>query len=149
MPLHRITPKEEIRDYVVKRTERMTQAIIYNLKVVGEKVINRGRITAEKGRDFTDQTGNLRSSIGYVIVVDGEVVMESSFDVVKDGAEGAEQGRKFAHSLAQKFPKGICLIVVAGKNYAKYVSARGYDVLDSAELLAQQLVPQMLKQLGM
>lgn len=149
MPIIQQTPKGEIEAYIAKRTERMTEAIIYNLKVVGEKVINRGRITAEKGNDFTDQTGNLRSSIGYVITVDGEVVMESSFDVVKNGAEGAQSGRKFANSLAGRFPQGICLIVVAGKNYAKYVAARGYDVLDSAELLAQKLVPQMLKTLGL
>ena len=149
MPISQLTPKEQIDAAVAKRVEHMRQAIIYNLKVVAEKVLNRGRITGEKGRDFTDQTGNLRSSIGYVIVVDGEIVMESSFETVKDGAEGARQGRAFAHRIAQQYPQGIALIVVAGKNYAKYVSARGFDVLDSAELLAQQLVPQMLKQLGM
>ena len=148
MPVELKTPKADIESYIAKCTERMTQALIYNLKVVGEKVINRGRITAEKGRDFTDQTGNLRSSIGYVITLDGRIVQESSFEVVKNGAEGAEQGRSFAHKLAQQFPSGVCLIVVAGKSYAKYVAARGYDVIDSSEILARQLIPNMLKQLG-
>lgn len=144
MPISLRTPKSEIDDYIVKCTKRMTQAIIYNLKVIGEKVTNRARITAEKGRDFTDQTGNLRSSIGYVITVDGKVVMESSFNAVKNGGEGAEEGRLFAHRLAQQVPKGFCLIVVAGMNYAKYVAARGFDVLDSAELLAEKLTHQLL-----
>ena len=149
MPLELKTSKAEIDAYLTKRVERMTQALIFNLKVIGEKVVNRGRITAEKGRDFTDQTGNLRSSIGYVISMDGQIVTESSFEVVKNGAEGAEQGRKFAYSIANQCPSGICLVVVAGKSYAKYVAARGYDVLDSSELLARQLIPQMLKELGM
>jgi hypothetical protein len=39
------------------------------------------------------------------------------------------------------------LILVAGKEYAAYVSAR-YDVLDSAELLAEKLLPGILKKLG-
>ena len=33
--------------------------------------------------------------------------------------------------------------------YASFVSAKGYDVLDSAELLAERLVPDMLKRLGL
>lgn len=148
MPIELKTPKDEVQSYLTRRVERMTQALIFNLRVIGEKVVNRGRITAEKGRDFTDQTGNLRSSIGYVITLDGRVVQESSFEVVKDGAAGAEEGRTFAYKLAQQYPTGICLIVVAGKSYAKYVAARGYDVIDSSEILARQLIPQMLKQLG-
>jgi hypothetical protein len=149
MPIVQKTPKAAIQSYVIKRTERIQQAIIYNLLAVGEKVVNAARTTSQKGRDFTDQTGNLRSSIGYVIAVDGQIVKTSSFDTVKEGADGSREGKAFAERLTQQYPKGIVLLVVAGKNYAKYVAARGFDVLDTAELLAQQLVPQMLKQLGM
>ncbi len=149
MPIEQVTPWEEIDRYTSESAERMTEAIIYVLRVAGEKVVSRARTTSEKGRDFTDQTGNLRSSIGYVIAVDGRIVSESGFDIVKSGGEGAKEGRTFAQELAQAVPQGICLVVVAGKNYAKYVAARGFDVLDSAELLAQQIVPQMLKDLGL
>lgn len=145
MPVNQLTPKSDIDAYIVKRTERMTMALVYNLKVVGEKIINHARTS----HTYTDQTGNLTSSIGYVISVDGKIVQESSFDVVKNGSDGAKQGRSFAEQLATQSPNGIVLIVVAGKNYAKYVSARGYDVIDSAELLARELIPQMLKQLGL
>lgn len=145
MPIYQKTPKNELDAYIVKRTERMVQALVFNLKVVGEKIINHARLH----HTYTDQTGNLTSSIGFVIAVDGQIVQESSFDVVKNGAEGARQGRSFAEKIAQSVPQGIVLIVVAGKNYAKYVSAKGYDVIDSAELLARQLIPQMLKQLGL
>lgn len=33
-------------------------------------------------------------------------------------------------------------------NYAAYVEARNYNVITSAELLANKLVPQIMKQLG-
>jgi len=84
-----------------------------------------------------------------VVSVDGEIVGESRFEPVAGGTEGASRGRAYAESLVSQYPKGICLIVVAGMNYARYVAARGYDVIDSAELHARQLVPQMLKQLGL
>ena len=72
----------------------------------------------------------------------------SSFDTVKEGREGSRGGKEYAMQLVRDFPHGIVLIVVAGMNYASYVSAKGYDVLDGSELLADKLVPQMLQQLG-
>ena len=137
------TLQEEIDRELSEAYERMMQAVIMNLKVIGEKCVNAARITSQKGRDYTDQTGNLRSSTGYVLAVDGEIVAESSFDVVKNGQQGRDEGKSFAESLVKDHPSGIALIVVAGKNYAEYVAARGYDVLDSAELLAEQLVQKL------
>lgn len=148
MPIFQKTPKASIGEYIVRRTKEMEQALVYNLLAVGEQCVNAARITAQKGKDFTDQTGNLRSSIGYVLAVDGQIVQESSFQQVKEGGEGSKEGKAFAESLVQQYPKGIVLLVVAGKNYAKYVAARGYDVLDTAETLANKLVPELLQQLG-
>ncbi len=148
MPIKSKTPKASINEYIAKRTQEMEQALVYNLLAVGEQCVNAARITAMKGCDFTDQTGNLRSSIGYVLAIDGQIIQESSFQTVKDGQDGSKEGKTFAESLIQQFQKGIVLLVVAGKNYAKYVAARGYDVLDTAETLANKLVPQLLEQLG-
>ena len=50
--------------------------------------------------------------------------------------------------MAREFPNGVVLVVVAGMNYAAHLSDRGYDVLDSAEVLAAKLVPQLLQSLG-
>ena len=121
------------------------QLLIRNFSYIGERVLNAARSTDS----YKDQTGNLRSSIGYVVVVDGRVADISSFAVVKNGQEGSKTGADYARKLARKYPKGIVLIVCAGMNYAAYVSAKGYDVVDSAELLADRLVPQMLRQLGL
>ena len=144
MPIKRLTPPAEIDRFFEAEMERLKNAIIYNLCAVGEQVLNAARLT----NSYKDQTGNLRSSIGYVVAVDGEIVKMSSFDVVKEGGEGAKGGKAYAMKLVRDFPKGIVLIVVAGMNYASYVSAKGYDVLDSSELLADKLVPQMLGKLG-
>lgn len=144
MPIKRLTPTTEIDRYITGRVEAIKKAIVYNLCAVGELVLNAARLT----NSYKDQTGNLRSSIGYVVAVDGEIVQMSSFDTVKEGREGSRGGKEYAMQLVRDFPHGIVLIVVAGMNYASYVSAKGYDVLDSSELLADKLVPQMLQQLG-
>lgn len=144
MPIKRLTPPAEIDRFIEAEVERLKNALVYNLCAVGEQVLNAARLT----NSYKDQTGNLRSSIGYVVAVDGEIVQMSSFDVVKGGGEGAKGGKAYAMQLVRDFPKGIVLIVVAGMNYASYVSAKGYDVLDSSELLADKLVPQMLGKLG-
>ena len=144
MPIKRLTPTTEIDRYIAGRVEAIKKALVYNLCAVGEQVLNAARLT----NSYKDQTGNLRSSIGYVVAIDGEIVQMSSFDTVKEGREGSRGGKEYAMQLVRDFPHGIVLIVVAGMNYASYVSAKGYDVLDSSELLADKLVPQMLQQLG-
>lgn len=144
MPIKNLTPEGAISEFIGQQVERVTSALIYNLCAVGEQVLNQARST----NSYKDQTGNLRSSIGYVVAVDGEVVQSSSFEVVKDGADGSRDGKSYALDLIKQFPEGIVLIVVAGMNYASYVSAKGYDVLDSSEVLAERLVPEILKQLG-
>ena len=143
MPIIQTTPQQEIDAYMAEGIKRIEYALVYNLQYVGERCVN----AARKSKSYLDQTGNLRSSVGYVISVDGNVVNSSDFDTVKNGENGAKEGYEYACSLASQFPQGICLIVVAGMNYAAYVSATGRDVLDSAELLAEQLVPKMLSKL--
>lgn len=144
MPIRQITPKSQIDAYIKKRMNRLKQAIIYNLCAIGEKVRNE----AIESGSYKDRTKNLRSSVGYIVVVDGQVYKTGSFGKPDGNSDGKNAGMSYARSLAGKFPKGIVLIVVAGMRYASYVSAKGYNVLDSSELLADQLVPKMLKQLG-
>lgn len=138
------TPMSEIDDYIAEQLKRITDAILYNLQYVGERCLN----TARQTNSYKDQTGNLRSSLGYVIAMDGKIVHNSTFEIVKDGGDGKKSGIQFAKEIVRQFPEGIVLVVVAGMHYAQYVSATGRDVIDSAELLADKLVPQILKQLG-
>ena len=152
MPIRRLTPDSAIDEFVENLAANRARAIIQALIDIGEECIKQARLAGS----YKDQTGNLRSSIGYVVVVDGDIVQMSGFETVPpknpqkgDKYTGAEDGKAFARQLASRFPTGICLIVVAGMNYASYVSAKGYNVLDGSELLADKLVPQMLEQLGL
>lgn len=147
MAITRLSPDSVYGDFVNTQVERMQDAVVYNLCAIGEQVLNAARST----NSYKDQTGNLRSSLGYVVAVDGKIVTMSDFapaDKGTDKATGQKEGKAYAQQLLEKFPTGIVLLVVAGMNYASYVSAKGYDVLDSAELLSGQLLTDMLTQLG-
>lgn len=135
--------------YIEERAQRMMQELIYRLKYIGEECVNAARISEQKGKDYLDQSGNLRSSTGYVIVVDGQIVSESSFEVVKEGRQGSLEGRQLAEKLANEYTDGTVLIFVAGMKYAVHVADKGYDVLASAEDLARREIPKMLEKLGL
>lgn len=139
MPIKRLTPTSEIDKQLNEHIQKVEQTAMRNMFYVGEQCLKIARSTDS----YSDRTGNLRSSIGYVIIKDGVIISESDFQQVKKGTDGAKEGAEFAKSLVDKFPVGIVLIMVAGMNYAAYVSGRGYDVLDSAELLAEQIMKQL------
>lgn len=130
-----------IADYVARQEAVVVRTFLY----CAEEITNAARST----NSYKDQTGNLRSSLGCVVAIDGKVVGERGFEVVLNGQEGAAEGRRYIRELLAQFPEGIVLLAVAGKNYAAYVSAKGLDVIDSAELLAGKLVPMYLRQLGL
>jgi hypothetical protein len=144
MPITQKTPSAEIDAYIEVMVQRMTKALIYNLQAAGEACLAAARQTDS----YKDRTGNLRSSLGYVLAKDGEIIRSSDFKVVMEGGAGSKSGIQYAKDVIRQFPEGIVLVVVAGMHYAAYVSARGYDVLDAAELTADKLVPQLMEQLG-
>ena len=157
MPIKQKTPMSEIDASLRRGVGKIIEAYIYRLSAIGEEVVNHARSLPSSPQtmagkphkpNYIDWTSNLRSSIGYVISVDGRIVNQGGFHS-ELGDQGKKKGAAFAKQLVRRFPKGICLIVVAGMEYASYVSAKGYDVLDSSELLAEQLVPKMLRKLGL
>ena len=126
---------------------------ISHLQELGEMCVTYARsVPAETG--FHDQTGNLRSSIGYMVFVDGVAVHSSPFEQVQPKADvtngleynGSKVGEEFCRQIGEQ-SKGICLVVVAGMNYAQYVESKGRDVLSGAEHLAEKELPRMLEQL--
>lgn len=142
--------------------ERVKSALVNTLRYVGEQCVNTARSLPSPSAaefesypkipphtpNYIDWTKNLRSSIGYVVVVNGEVVNgQDSFKAVEGGEEGARRGLEFAMATAESYKTGIVLILVAGMHYAAYVQSKGYDVLDSAVLKAGELIPSLLGQL--
>jgi len=148
MPITDI-PQKAFDDYVQSKVTAAINTVLYNLCYVGEQVVNEAKST----NSYKDQTNNLRSSIGYVVVYNGQIFNMQKFSrsgsgAEGDGSEGVQTGTAYATKLAASYPRGIYLIVVAGMKYAIHVSNKGYDVLESAELLAEKLVPKMLTDLG-
>ena len=91
-----------------------------------------------------DHTGNLRNSIGYVVVQYGRIIAESFKynrrvrpDGNPKGNKGADEahakGLEHARSVARELPANKTYLVwVAGMEYAKYVEAKGFDVLEGS-----------------
>lgn len=129
--------------YLEKKLSNVEKVLINTLEYVGQQAVNEARDNGS----YQDQTGNLRSSIGYIIVKDGEVLHRKGFDTVKEGGSGSTAGRTFANKVASE-TQGLALIVVAGMNYASYVET-SRNVLTSSEILAERTVPKMLKELGL
>ena len=145
MPIKCKESSGEISHYVKERVENLKKAVESTLEYIGERAIEVARTTSLKGKDFTDRTGNLRSSMGYVIAFNGAVMHRAGFSTVNKGAQGAHEGAQYCEQVAKTFSHGYALVVAAGMHYATYVSARGYDVLDSAETIAVNLANQLLR----
>ena len=141
------TPISEVDGLISKTNQYAERQTIRTLGFLGEKCIIEARDRSQQ-ESWYDQTGNLRSSIGYVIVVNGKIVSTSQFKKVKKGSNGVLEGKALAKRLAGNYKTGYALIVVAGMHYAAYVEAMDNKVvLTSAELLARRELPSMMRQL--
>lgn len=114
------------------------------LQYLGEMCVAHAR-SIPKEQGFEDQTGNLRSSIGYAVFVDG-IAVHTLYNEVGGGAIGAKAGQELSAKIGER-TNGVCLVVTAGMNYALYVESRGRDVIASAEQLAERELPRMLEKL--
>lgn len=132
--------------YVIKQQQNAKEAAITALNYVGLECVKEAR---QNGK-YTDRTGNLRSSIGYVVLENGIPIKKGGYQkVLSTATEAQAKSDSLISSLAATYKTGLVLIVLAGMDYAVYVEAKGYNVLNSAETLAKKLVPQMLKELGL
>lgn len=152
-----ITPRFKLSDIRKKLEEdvaKIDKAVLANLSYLGEECVNHARSVG----DYIDQTGNLRNSIGYVIVKDGKIVkrnFQRSANVknakgktTKGAKDGLVTGEKLAEELARQAPpSGFVLIVVAGMVYASKVESRGRNVLSSAENYAKKEMPGIVAKL--
>ncbi|MBO0947284.1 hypothetical protein [Fibrella forsythiae] len=127
-----------IKEAFAQEVRRVHAVILRMLSYVGELCVNEARSL----NTYQDQTGNLRASVGYLILYNG-VVLKSDFG---EGV-GGSTGERVARDVAGQYPSGWVLIVVAGMAYAADVESRGLDVLTSAEQLAKQIVPGLIADL--
>ena len=141
------TSMVEVDAKIAEAIAEAERLMVRALGFLGEKCVIEARDRSQEVSWF-DQTGNLRSSVGYVIVANGKIITTVGFKQVKNGSEGLLVGKSLAKKLARSYKTGYALIVVAGMNYAAHVEAmENKVVLASAELFARRELPGMMQKL--
>jgi len=138
MPLIPGFSQGDVDGRINRFTVSIEQRIIWTLAMVGENFVNDARTI----RTYKDQTGNLRSSIGYIIARDGNIIQEN----IEGKAEGRAQAKKIADEVLRENKKGFVLIVVAGMEYAAAVESKGYDVITGSVPAAKALLKLKIKE---
>lgn len=130
---------------------------------IGQLLGYAGRVAVSRQREiqapqsYMDQSGNLRSSVGFVVMSDGAEVSLGGFEPKQGGnpkidsltpEQAAEVGKGSAKAEGARQPSYPTLTVVAGMNYASYVEAKGRDVLSTAKIVAEEIVRQGLEDLA-
>lgn len=129
------TSDNEIRQWLSDFVDDSCMELAVLASKIGEDAlaISRGE------HRYQTQTGNLQSSCGYAVTLNGTLFKQGAFESLPgmnkpDGDTGAEKGRAYLEEcLRDKQDEGITLIMVAGMDYAGYVEDWGGDVLKSAE----------------
>lgn len=128
--LRKLFSAASIKSFIDSKAEEHEQKALQVLFFAGEEFMNKARTNG----NYQDQTGNLRSSIGYIVLKDGAIVQQSFLEGKKgsDKKTGVQRGKIFADEVALQFPRGYVLIGVAGMEYAAAVESKGYDVITSS-----------------
>lgn len=117
-------PQQLDRDFANLKAEYNQKAAKW-MQVLGERVVKYAR---EHG-SYTDRTSNLRNSIGYVVIQSGKV-LASNFGNEGGYEEAKQKARDHAMQVASALSGNKTYLVwVAGMEYARYVEAKGFDVL--------------------
>jgi hypothetical protein len=132
----------EIKRAMARKLALIEEAIVLRLTRTGERFVKNARNV----NTYKDQTGNLRSSIGYVVLKNGEQVSEN-FKAGK-GKEGVDKAKALVAELVDKYPRGYVLICVAGMDYAAAVESKGYDVITGSSKIAEQELKKAMKELS-
>lgn len=155
MPLKPLFTDRDITRVFDKFQERADEVMLETLKYAGEHFVKVARdekkdSSGKKVTDYNDITGNLRSSVGYIILRDGEIVAED-FHESKDGSDkttGVNTGRRLARQLAQSHSRGYVLIGLAGMNYAVHVeNIKGKDVITYASKATEQMLKELIQKI--
>lgn len=142
-----MTPEQKIAAFLGMAMETTQRHVKDALQNLGEQCVKVAR--EDHPNNWKDQTGNLRSSIGYAIYKGTIVDTESTFSAVngqdgQSGKEGSEAGKNYVREIAKECSSQYTLAVVAGMDYAAAVEEKR-DVLSGAEDLAKSKMADYMK----
>jgi hypothetical protein len=127
----------QIKANIKKEIDNLEKKVIDSFRYRGEQFVRECR----NEDTYKDQTGNLRSSIGYFIY-HGSQLIEGGF------AGNNAPGKSEASEFISEIPKDndtIYLFGVAGMNYATAVEAKGLNVISNQALMIIPLIEGDLK----
>lgn len=167
----RVEGLERVRQTLQRAYELAEAEVIRRLSRLGEECVSMIRDRSAE-ESWLDHTGNLRNSIGYVVVRRGDTLHEAGFGAAHtkpqepktsskrgggrksstiraDPAQGAIEGRAVAQRAAEELKgRDYALILVAGMHYAVYVEAMEHkDVLAATEVKARAKMPEVARRL--
>lgn len=127
---------DDIKRYMKLKSDQVDQAIISRLKSIGNYFVDSSR----NNNTYMDYTGNLRSSIAYVILKNG-VILFGNYKLSERGsdkAHGVATAKQVIETLGLGLSKGYVLLCVAGMDYAISVESRGKDVITASSIIAKK-----------
>jgi hypothetical protein len=121
--------------------ENMIDNVIHTMRYAGEHFIK----TARTDGAYKDDTGNLRSSIFYILLHDGKVV---SNDMVTGRSGNAQkENQELLQELPSEYPDGIVLICGAGMKYAAAVEGLHHkDVITGSTIKLEKDLKKSLQE---
>ena len=128
----------DVKAHMNKAKQGFEDSLLDEFRRTGEQFI----ADARSIRTYQDQTGNLRSSIGYALFKDGQM-LEQTFP----GGDVTGSGGTLAKWVANSYKRGYLLVVVAGMFYAQYVEAKSYDVLTGSSYAAETKIKERVAKL--
>lgn len=158
---------KDLQEAFLIRKEKLYELIKLNLSVLAVKAVNHAR----ENRGYTDQTGNLVNSTGFILLRDGVNVYEDFRETYNANSKknkgkkkkefkvygpvpihqnGQAEGKNLANEIASDFAnfQGWALIVVAGMEYATTVEYEyGKNVLAATELFIRQEMPKTIEKI--
>ncbi|RYF26558.1 MAG: hypothetical protein EOO42_01265 [Flavobacteriales bacterium] len=137
-----------MNNYIEQEAKMFFDNLLQKFRDAGKKHVDAIRSKSKFGpldnSTFGNITFNLRSSIGYLIIYNGEIV-EDYFPIIGGGSKGAETGKSWAREvglLVNEY-QGIQLVVVAGMEYGIFVESKGFDVIS---LASETELPKIIKE---
>ena len=137
----RLDNRKQIQSYLKSYSKIIERTLIRELEIMVAKLENHAKDSA----GYNDITGNLKGSIGGVVVKNGIPISYSGFE---GEAVGVEEGRSFINSILSEVGTGYGIIIVAGMEYATYVENKhNLNVLKKSELKMYTEIPLMLEKM--
>lgn len=142
MALKRTGDWGKIRVNAEHAVEDLRRAVVCNFHYLGMESVDHAR-SYDVG-NYTDRSKNLRTSIGYVIAYNGQVV-EYEF---KQGGNITCKSQFFADAKIAEMLQGdtgYSLLLIAGMDYAAALESKGKNVLTRTERYAKEEMPKIIE----